>query len=285
MIWFARLFPAFMLLWPAVFTLFVRPRRSASEARARTARLWWATGAFLVLHAGVEALLETQLPERHSLRVGWVPFISVCGSMLLWFSFAMPALQARQPGWNDAQRAAGTGGRDPRPAVRSASLQPRHVIHPIPRRAWAVGWSLCGLCTAAMIWSFTRGVTPWVAFGLSFWVFSGYFGGRLTVMEPEPLDPRGSPELQRAYARLRSFKAWGLYWFGLSGTTVFTAVAVILAVRPDVGGWVGAILGCAIGVAGGVFGTVGSIRRAGVNALLAELDAAAGDPGGAPGRT
>ncbi|HZM01272.1 MAG TPA: hypothetical protein VFD43_13580, partial [Planctomycetota bacterium] len=109
--------------------------------------------------------------------------------------------------------------------------------------------------------------------GLGFWLLAGPLAVRGSQLEPEPLDARGSPELQAAYAAQRRFRAWGFYAFGLLGTLLFAAISVLMVYEPRAAGLAGGILGSAFGLAGGVFGTCASVHRARINRLLHELRA------------
>jgi len=263
MIWFHRLFPACMVLWPALFAALLS-RRAPREAPSRgAARLWVLTLLALAVHAGVQTWLEARLAPTSALRVGWPVFYSVFASMLLWFSVAVPWLRARDPGW-DTPWAAGA-------AVRSASLVPRERTNPVPRSAWLFGWLVFTACGVAMGWAATRGVSPFLLAGLGFWLLAGPLAARESLLEPEPLDPRGSPELQLAYAAQRRFRAWGFFAFGLLGTLLFAAISVLMVYEPHGAGLAGGILGSVFGLAGGLFGTRASMHRARINRLLHDL--------------
>jgi len=261
MIWFQRLFPVFMVLWPAAFSVFVEPHRDAdARAPVLARRLWLATLAALLVHAGVQAWIEAALPPQHWLRSGWPTAYAVSASMILWFGFGVPALVARDPGWR-APRAA---------PERSAALAPRHLHHPVPRAAWVAGWIVFALCAGASLWAVLAGAHAAILLGLAWWVFMAGFGARRTVLEAEPLDREGTPELARQYAALRAFKAWCFYALGLAGTVCFSAVALLTVAHPPLAGWAGAALGTTLGLFGAVFGTLASVRRARANRLLHE---------------
>lgn len=282
MIWFHRLFPVLMLAWPAVFTLCSRPHPALAlpEAGARTRRLVLVSLLALVVHGVVRLWIETSSSLPIAFGVGWTPFVSSFGSLALWFWVGMPALAARQPGWGPmpapaSEHAALSRGPSREPLVRSASLVPRERSNPVPRGAWLAGWAACAACAAATLWAIARGVSPALLTGLCFWLGCGPLATRSSLLEPEPLDEHGSPELLLAYARLRRFKAWGFFWFGLCGTFVFAAIAVASAVYPREAGLAGGLSGAALGLLGGAFGTLASVRRARINTLRHELGARA----------
>lgn len=277
MLWFHRLFPAAMFLWPAALVLCLRPHptRALAEAPERSRRVLAATAVALLVHAVVRATIErsTSLPAFWG--VGWTPFAATFGSMLLWFRFAVPALAARQPGWS-AEAGVERPEARPGPSVRAASLEPRHRADPVPLGAWVAGWALCVLAAGASVWAILRGVSPALLAGLCFWLFAGPLGARASLLEPEPMDERGSPELREAYARLRALRSWGFFWFGLLGTLFFAGVAVATALEPRAAALAGGIGGAAFGLLGAAFGTLASLRRARIESLRQELGARPG---------
>lgn len=264
MIWFDRLFPVGMLLWPALLTSCVRPHPTLASPDAARAlrRLWIATLIGLVIFGVGQAVLESMSAERTGLRAGWPVLTGTAGSMLLFFRFGMPALVARSPGWG------GPGQTKSQPRV--ASLQPRDGADLLPSWAMPLGWTLFLLCAGATTWAITRGAHPTLLLGLSFWVTMGW-GARAAAREPEPLDAQGSASVQAAYRSARRLRAWGFWSLGLAGTLCFTAVAIVVIKQPISAGLLGAVGGTAIGVAGGVFGTIASISRARINNALQEL--------------
>lgn len=254
MVWFQRLFPALMLLWPALCAQLLRPRRAASGAGGLLV-VWLATAAFLLVHGVVQFWLERAQPMGSRLRIGYPIFMAVLGGSVLWFGFALRALAEMRPGLTASE---------PRPEgdLRTASLVARHRQNPVPPVAWVIGWAVFVLSVGAMVWAMTRGAPVGLIAGTAFWLFSGPLAARMSLTEPEPLDRYGSRELTEAYERMRSFKVWVFYWMGLTGTLVFAMVTVVMAVRPEIGGWLGAIFGTSLGIAGGIVGMMGGIRRA-----------------------
>lgn len=266
MVWFDRLFPVFMLAFPAVFTLFVRATEDANRPRCAllARRLWLATTALLLLHVAVQVGFETGvLSSRDDLRSGFSQMLSVVGFFPLWFVLAAPLLAARHPGWR------GTQGADK--PVRAASLTPRHLHDPVPTAVWVMCWLIFAGCVGVTLWSVIQTGNPIVLVSLIFW--PGFaWGARVTLTEGEPRDAAGSPELAAAWDDYRRFRAYGFLGCGLSGGLLFSATAVLMVMAPESAGLVGGIGGASVGLLGGIFGTVASVRRARVNALLATLD-------------
>lgn len=267
--WFLRLFPAFMILFPLAYTLFAgkHPDRANDDAAQRMRRLVVVTAVLLAVHVAVMVLLGNDPDRFRVLRQAWPVGFGTGMFFVVWFGFAMPALQARQPGYRPMPHA---GSPEP---VRSASLTPRDTNIPLPRGAWVLGWTLFGLCVGATVWAIVKGAPALLLLGWGFWLGMGVFGTRASQVEPEPMDASGSPELAEAWASLRRFKAWSFWALGLVGSMGFACVAVLTVFRPDIAGISGGVLGTAAGVTGGIIGTMGSVRRARVNALLQELGA------------
>jgi hypothetical protein len=270
MLWFHRLFPPALILSAVVFTHLVkrRPGQQLAGEHVLLARLWIATLAFLSLHVIVQTILESALPMGSALRATWPTLIAVLGCVTLWTRFAGPALAAREPGYRPLSTEA-LG-----PAVRSASLRTRHETAEIGPRAWTFGWSIFGLATVATAWAIAEGAPAVLLLGLGWWIGMAFFGSRATRMEPEPMDPNGSPELAAGYASNRAFRSWVFFAFGLSGTTAYAFIAVTLLAWPAASGMIGAVIGSSLGVAGATFGVVASIHRARTQALLHELSEA-----------
>ena len=98
MLWFQRLFPAFMVLVPLAFMLIAgrHPERAHDDAPQRTRLLWLATLTALALHVTVQAWIESDPTGLRALRAAWPVGFGTGAFMLIWFGFASPALQARQ---------------------------------------------------------------------------------------------------------------------------------------------------------------------------------------------
>ncbi|MGQ0553561.1 MAG: hypothetical protein ACT4PU_10120 [Planctomycetota bacterium] len=288
MIWFQRLFPAAMFLMPWLHVLVLSPRHghaedgalSATAVRARR-RLLLMTLALLGLHIAALSWLEANWPVYAAPRVVFTSVSAVVGSLLLWFAFAMPALQRMMPATarrtEQGSVGAGSGGVGSAPAgasaVRAASLVPRQQLSPIPPTAWLLGWLLFAGLIGFNVWCVTQGATPLHLLSASFWLVAGPCSARLALTEAEPRDAGGSPELEQAYASLRSLKVWGFFWFGLLGTALFTGIAALSVFTPQHVAWAGALLGSSLGIGGGLFGTLATMRRLRIQALLNRLQA------------
>lgn len=277
MIWFHRFFPPALMLTAVIYTHLVkrRPGQQTEGETALLARLWIATIAFIALHVIVQGTLEATLPAEASLRSGWPTLIAVLGCVTLWTRFAAPALAAREPGYRPLFNEVPNGPIEeephPGPAVRSASLRARHETPEIGPRVWTAGWATFGLCAVATAWAVAEGAPVVMLLGLGWWIGMAFFGARATRMEPEPMDPAGSPKLAASYAKNRAFRSWVFFGLGLAGTVTYTFLAVALFAFPQSAGMLGAVLGSALGVAGAVFGVVASLHRAKTQALLHEL--------------
>lgn len=221
--WFDRLFPAAMIVTPAVIALCTRrhERLARDDAGPLMRRLLIATLAALVVFGGVQWLLETTHEARTGLRASWSIVSAVLGFQFLWFRGAMPALAARDPGWRPTHDT----------PVRSASLEPRHLDGALPTRTWVAAWTVYAALVAASLWAAASGA-PWLLVtGLMCFPASAW-GACSAAFEPATLDPRGSAELARAYRELRQWKARGFVLFGLFGSAVFAATMVLIVVEP-----------------------------------------------------
>jgi len=275
MIWFDRIFPALMILFPAGYTLFFRtnPAGPKPGLPRLQRRLWLGTAAALLLFTAVHVLLlDSPDPEAGASwgpRI-WTPLGSLLFFFLLWFGAALPLLRARHPGWDAAI---------PTTPLRSASLLPRAAGKVIPRRAWIAGWFLFVLVAAPLAVLVSQGkITALSLLVLIFWPVSGVSGAWFSAREPEPLDSRGSPAMLAAYAKSRAFRAWGFYWLGL-GLLLLSALPFLILgmVQPESSGeflaWMGSGIGVLGGLGGAVFGILGDLQRVRVRRLLHELEA------------
>ena len=263
---FETAFVLVMILFPAVFTLFVRRKDSRPEPRTPDAerslaamqrRLWLWTAAAAVAYV---ALLVNDV-HAPGYPV-WIVFFP------LWFFLALPVLRAKDPGW------AGV----PRTTVRTATLVRRDVLPEKLQRAWillAATWVLLLLLGAAGIVLEAPGASMWWLLG--FPIMGGaqlaffHWGSKRSLMEPEPAATRETAEIRIARESLRSLKLYG--WLGLAAVCVllFSTPALILiwfgesqltaAIIAGAGG------GALAGIGGGVFGTIADLRRAKLNRL------------------
>jgi hypothetical protein len=268
MLWFDRLFPVLMLLFPALFTLFVKVQPGGDETRARqlAAGLWMATLVGLALHAGVQIAHETTGSIPVHLHRAWIVVFPMIGFMLLWFGLAGRVLAARHPGWRNTN--------DETRTTRAASLAPRHEDVPEPQGLLLAGWCLYGLCVAATAWAIWESGNPLPILGLMFWPCF-VWGAKASRLEPEPMDVSGSPELEAEYAAFRRFRSSGFVLCGMAGGLLFAGTAVLMVLRPEWAGFVGGVGGASVGIIGGVFGSLASVRRARIQSRLRDLESGA----------
>jgi len=171
-------FTLFMILFPAVFTLFLRPKSKASDQQPGSAKLagllWLSTGFTVVAYI----LLYYWQPA-----IGYFMWFSF---FPLWFLLAMPLMQTRDPGWRPLARN----------ALRSASLVRRDLLPSNLRAAWIailVVWGL--LLSAALSGLLLRVSEPvqwWLlvfnlAAGAELWLL--HWAMRRSLIEPEPGSP------------------------------------------------------------------------------------------------
>jgi len=273
-----------MLLFPAAFTVFYRPRPDSNAAlvRRRRRNLFIATAGAVVLY-GLLLLAR---------RAGWLAFWAELPRWMtwgaspdeiawilcfpLWSVFAMRLFLALRP-----------EAASPYPAAsgqRAASLAPRPTAGLIRRRWWLVVW---GIWIAAVIAIVLRGtaeemtrlrwtMTALFLCGAAIPLLLAGFVLPMAGQEPEPLDPHGSEELRSAYERLRATKVRGLFGMLATMSLLFTALAAGYVFLPDASaalGAVGGIGGALVGIAGAVFGVLMSHRRMEIKRLLDRLSA------------
>lgn len=286
--WFDLVFPLALLASPLCFLL-LSPRGTAgafdgdtTNARDR------ARGLTLVLLTATIICLGGHL----WLWAAQVPFnrFTFCFFFPLWFGLAMPALAARNPDLGRAH----PGGTP----VRRASLTPRTTEPLAPRWLWALSIAIAAVCLLGIAirpWGEAFGALPFDSAVQAVWLRSlviqvAYLALTLPVLygcigmlrrEPEPMDARASAELIESYASLRRFKAAASVWlFGVGGTALCGGTMLAMTWLPPDGGTTvlvlaigGGVAGSALGIAGGIFGTIASMRRARINALIRTLDA------------
>lgn len=249
MTWFSVVFPFVMILFPAVFvTLYpAQPGAAAADVEAGLRRTWAGTLVASLVAGAV-------LASAPGLWQGvWCLFFP------LWFGLAMKVWVAKNPGLQPSSS-----------PLRSASLVNREQVNPVPPSAWLVHVAvLAGTAPAlgdnVLAWGIWSGGLLWL--GLA------PVAASKLVQEPEPLAPVPSPELEAAYAALRSFKAWGFFWASLLALALFAACGgVIAAGVPLAAAWIGGVGGTLVGIGGGVFGTVADVRRARVANLRRSLE-------------
>ena len=281
---FRIVFTLSMLLFPAAFTLFYRPRPDSDLAlvRRRRRRLFVATAAALAVYG---LLLAGRFEGWFAFWAGlpgWMTWgespdgIAWILCFPLWSVFAMRLFLALRP-----------EAASPYPAAsgqRAASLAPRPTAALIRRRWWLVVW---GIWIAAVIAIALRGTAEEMT-RLRWTMAALFLGGAafppllaafvlpMAGQEPEPLDPQGSEELRSAYERLRATKVRGLFGMLATMSLLFTALAAGYVFLPDASaalGAVGGIGGALVGIAGAVFGVRVSHRRMEIKRLLDRLSA------------
>ncbi len=263
---FDFIFTLFMILFPAVFTIFVRPKVATSAEHPQLAKLtrnlWLATGFTVIAFV---SLFYWQPEVGYFMWFAFFP---------LWFLLTMPLLHARDPGWRPL----------PRTAVRSASLAPRDSLPPELRIGWIAITTLWGLLLAASTLGLVLAVsTPvqWlllafnVAAGAELWLL--HWAMRRSLIESEPVSPNDNDAVRSERASFRRLKLNA--WF-----IVATTVMLIFSLPPLLLIWfgneaqmlaiiIGAGGGSLAGIGGGVFGVIASIKRAKINRLFIESSA------------
>ncbi len=261
---FDLIFTPLMILFPAAFTLFIRPGAALDDARRALAarlvrRLWFATAVALVVYAG---LTYWQPVVGHFMWLAFFP---------LWFLFAMPLLRTRNPEWGPLKR--GT--------VRSASLAARDHLPPELRVGWiAVSalWLLLSAVTVAGLFMAAGQSGLWwlLAFnamaGAELWLLN--WAMRRSLIEAEPVSPADDEVIRAERESFRRFKLYG--WLAVAALVmlIFTLPPLLLIwYGADALTWaiiIGAGGGTLVGIGGGVFGTIASLKRAKINRLALE---------------
>lgn len=261
-------FPLIMILFPAGFALLIStkpaPTADIDERRSRiarlTRRLWIWTGVAIASYFA----FRSGLSLRHASFM-WVAFFP------LWFSFAMPLLRAKDPGW----------GPLPRSPVRAARLVRRDVLPASVTRIWiivAAVWAILTIGTIAGLTQPNPGARSWwllffsLAAGIELWLLR--WAMRRSLIEAEPVPLSETPEISRAREELHNLKLYG--W-----TAAAAVMMLIFSIPPLLLVWlgdealmaaivVGAGGGAVGGIGGGVFGTLADLRRARINRLCLE---------------
>lgn len=265
---FDTLFTLFMILFPAVFTLFIKVKTTRHEQpelrRKLTIALWVATG----LTAAVYLLLAQWQPA--------VAFFMWFAFFPLWFLLAMPLLRIRDPGWGPVTRG----------AQRSASLIRRDVVPPELRFGWIAITALWGLLLCASIMGLVLEVSRpahwWLlgfnlAAGFELWLLHWAMGRSL--IEPEPVAADETDMISEERERFRRFKLLGWLILATLMMLIFSLPSLLLIwYGNEALVWaivIGAGGGSLVGIGGGVFGTIASIKRARINRL--SIEASPGD--------
>lgn len=287
------LFVPAMLLFPLVVAL-IAPMRVTDDtgrmqARSRLALLVLATLVALGIWGGL-LLASIQLPN------GMLPTLAQFSWVLffpLWFACAMPAIRAKNPVWSGALE----GAMATDSPVRTASLVNRPRENPISPAHWAIAIAVVAAPLIAIalrgLWPFENTHEGHAAIERTRWLvaLAVYAFCALTTfivapisiaklhVEPEPLDPSGSPALIALYRVQRLRKARGLFWMLVVVLPGFLGgiLAAGLWLPPGYGGTIGllgAIGGSAIGLLGGVFGTMMAFQRVRLAEMKSRLETA-----------
>lgn len=276
-----RLIPLFYvplaILAPLAIVLIV-PNRATDDTRRLQARSLTLVLAICTL---VALLLATGLWVLFLRNPASFWMLNACTFLFfpLWFLLAMPALAAKNPLW-------GNPGTDQ--PVRTASLVSRQQLNPIPRRLQVIPWIVIGLLFLAIA---ARGLAPfplhadssppqhaaqlqysqWLSFLVSFgavavsWLFMVPMIQHMALMEPEPMDARGSQELSDLYRQHRQRRVRGLFWLLAVGMPLLMGLAFSCTVwLPHLQRQVGLVfglLGSLVGVAGAIFGSRMTVER------------------------
>jgi hypothetical protein len=269
---FDFIFPMAMILFPAVFALFIRVRPADGDAVAQLAtaarlrrRLFGWTAAALAAYGALRWVGTASGAVDEAADFMWLAFFP------LWFKGAMPLLQVKDIGWAPRPMAATT---------RGATLVRRDLVPPRLRAllvaAWVL-WSALVLTTVAIL---LRSEAPqwWLLsfalMGAAQLLLGGWFA-RSSALEPEPLDSTGSRDLQAAYANLRRLKQWGGCGGMVIGMLLFTVAQLLIAWDQEriltIAIWIGAGGGGLLGLGGAVVGIMADLQRTRINRLYRQL--------------
>ncbi len=181
---------------------------------------------------------------------------------------------------------------DPSSPLRSASLTSRRTS-PIPWLLWllpwviwlsgllilgiphlgadaeaTLGWRLALPADAAARLAFLVSVTLQAILGPVL-IASGLLGVRMSRVEPEPMDPAGTPELGAAYRVNRKVRAWAIYCGSVTMVTFMTLMN--LATGDHSLTLFFAISGCVIGLLGATVGVYFAVRHRRIDRQYQEL--------------
>lgn len=269
------------------------PRRGASAAdrisvRGKIVAHALATLLALVLWGGL-ALAGTRFAwARWAADSAWLLFFP------LWVVFGWPVMRMKNP----AIDASTYAHADVHGVMRTASLVNRERRSPVRRWMWVVAATVCIAGPLAIglraIWILPedQGANA-VPFGesadhlvwLLFLVLSVLALADLLwlprilksmLLEPEPMDASGSPELAKLYARQRRRRVLGMFWLlGVAAPLLMSGIYTLAVWIPRGGamwGVIGGIGGSVLGIAGAVFGWRMAAERARIMELRARLD-------------
>ncbi|MBL8963592.1 MAG: hypothetical protein KF787_07240 [Phycisphaeraceae bacterium] len=276
-------FTPLMLLFPIVFVLLTRTRVTEearrAEARARGMALVIATLVALAAWIGL-LLISIKLTTpvlSIAARMCWLLFFP------LWFGLAVPALRSKNPAWVLAPADPGVS------PVRTASIVNRERRNPIRTGHWVASATASAIllgviASRGVIGTFddaaerTRWLITLAVYGVALITVYAIqpMALRLALREPEPLDARGSEDLQRLYDEFRDTKIRGMFWMLGTALPVLLGASMSLTVWTKMthgAGVIGAIVGTGLGIWGSWFGISMSIRRARISEEKTRLDA------------
>lgn len=274
----APLFSVPLAILAPLFIVLMVPNRTTDDAQRLKAKFLTQTLAACSVAALLLALGLWLLFLRNPATF-WM--LNSCTFLFfpLWFLLAMPTLAAKNPLWNQ------TGADEP---VRTASLVPRQQMNPIPSRLQALPWIVIGLFFLVIS---ARGLAPfplqsdgnqlqlaaqqqrsqWLGFLICFialevgWLFLVPMIQRTALMEPEPMDAKGSQELSDLYQQYRQRRVRGLFWLLAVGLPLifglFFSLSIWLPHLQSQIGLVFGLLGSLIGIAGAIFGSWMTMER------------------------
>lgn len=131
-----------------------------------------------------------------------------------------------------------------------------------------LGWRLALPADAPARLAFLVSVTLQAILGPVL-IASGLLGVRMSRVEPEPMDPAGSPELDSAYHMNRNARAWITYYGSVTMVTFMTLMNI--ATGDHSMALVFAIGGVVIGLLGATVGVYFAVRRRRIDRQYQEL--------------
>lgn len=248
---FDIVFNLFMILFPALFSLFIRVRSDGADedlkrlARVRDLRrqVYIATAATA---AAFGILYGNFSPEIASFM--WLSFFP------LW-QITLPLLQAKDAGWRPWQ-----------PAPMTIGTSVKRKIEPRLGWRWAISWTLCLAVFAATVLGLlqTEGSPPWWLGALPLFGALELAGARWALgralLEPEPIGPYERLELEQAWAKLRRLKTRAWYWGATGAMLAFSLPALLIAWCGEGGLTAAIVLGAGGGTMLGVLGAITGIK-------------------------
>jgi len=233
MVWFYVVFPALMIVAPALFTILWCLWTGVRGTRP----LLLAT---LVVLLGFGASACVANPAHPAHYMSW----AMGGFWLLHLGFAMPLMRRASLDW---------------PALpHGASLSPRRVELFRGAFVWPLGaWAI--LAAVTLIAAGDRPLA-WLnpALSLGILLFLPRWL-RALVAEPEPLGGADPDGLAQRYEVFRHNRVRMMYW--LIVTLALLVTGGWYALPTETGAWAGALAGSAVGVWGALYGTWADAQR------------------------